>query len=139
MSSDTLQAVSKHEKVSIFDSPGDVDLTTQVNFGALGHVMRHHGGGTDKHPTRSFGWRFVGTRTEQDATFRYLVSTLSLPRLLPTIQSVSPRQTGAFPSLVWCPLFSPPRLHPTLGVAKVNGNVPYRDPLSTWRTLDVFP
>ena len=48
MSSDTLQAVSKHEKVSIFDSPGDVDLTTQVNFGAIGHVMNHHDKGIEE-------------------------------------------------------------------------------------------
>ena len=32
---DTLQAVKNHEKVGVFDAPGDTDLTARVDFGAL--------------------------------------------------------------------------------------------------------
>ncbi|MEP6342886.1 MAG: SAM-dependent methyltransferase [Maricaulaceae bacterium] len=32
---DTLQALKRHEKIGVFDQPGDSDLTARVNFGAL--------------------------------------------------------------------------------------------------------
>lgn len=40
---DTLQAVKAHEPVSVFDFPGDSDLTSHVDFAALADVARAHG------------------------------------------------------------------------------------------------
>lgn len=39
---DTLQAVKKHKYVAITDSPGDADLTTHVDFGALRQVAHEN-------------------------------------------------------------------------------------------------
>ena len=39
---ETLQAISRHEKVSIFSEPGSVDLTTHVNFESLQNTVRQN-------------------------------------------------------------------------------------------------
>jgi SAM-dependent MidA family methyltransferase len=44
---DTLQAVRRHQKVSILERPGETDITAHVDFEALGVVMR--GAGADVH------------------------------------------------------------------------------------------
>jgi NADH dehydrogenase [ubiquinone] 1 alpha subcomplex assembly factor 7 len=44
---DTLQAVRRHQKVSILERPGETDITAHVDFEALGAVMR--GAGADVH------------------------------------------------------------------------------------------
>lgn len=44
--SDTLQALSKHKAADILASPGDVDLTAHVDFGALMHAARQAGAQT---------------------------------------------------------------------------------------------
>ncbi len=43
MFGDTLQAVSNHAPASIFDQPGRCDLTSHVDFQALGEIARTHG------------------------------------------------------------------------------------------------
>lgn len=40
---DTLQAVRNHRPVSIFESPGETDVTSHVDFEALGEAMRKGG------------------------------------------------------------------------------------------------
>ncbi len=39
----TLQAVKKHQKVDVFSSPGDMDLTAHVDFGTLNAIARREG------------------------------------------------------------------------------------------------
>jgi SAM-dependent MidA family methyltransferase len=40
---DTFQAIRKHRSESIFDNPGEADLTSHVDFSALAAVARSHG------------------------------------------------------------------------------------------------
>jgi NADH dehydrogenase [ubiquinone] 1 alpha subcomplex assembly factor 7 len=40
---ETLQALRAHKKVSIFDHPGEADLTAHVDFEALGNVVQNKG------------------------------------------------------------------------------------------------
>jgi SAM-dependent MidA family methyltransferase len=40
---DTFQAVRKHRSESVFDNPGEADLTSHVDFPALAAVARSHG------------------------------------------------------------------------------------------------
>ena len=40
-SGETLQAIRHHEKVGVFDAPGDMDLTAHVDFSVLAEIARH--------------------------------------------------------------------------------------------------
>ena len=40
---DTLQALRQHKPVSIFDNPGEIDLTAHVDFAALSEAAKHGG------------------------------------------------------------------------------------------------
>ncbi len=40
---DTFQAVGNHRYVSVFDCPGEADLTSHVDFASLAAVAQHHG------------------------------------------------------------------------------------------------
>ena len=40
---ETLQAVQRHEKVGLFDAPGDMDLTALVDFATLADIARREG------------------------------------------------------------------------------------------------
>lgn len=40
---ETLQAVRAHEKVGVFDAPGEMDLTALVDFATLGHMAKRAG------------------------------------------------------------------------------------------------
>ncbi len=44
---ETLQAVKAHEKVGVFDAPGEMDLTALVDFAKLADIARREGLGVD--------------------------------------------------------------------------------------------
>jgi NADH dehydrogenase [ubiquinone] 1 alpha subcomplex assembly factor 7 len=64
---DTLQAVSQHTKVDIFDRIGESDLTAHVDFAALARTVREAGAAIDGPTAQGDFLRALGIETRARA------------------------------------------------------------------------
>jgi NADH dehydrogenase [ubiquinone] 1 alpha subcomplex assembly factor 7 len=109
---DTLQAVRNHRSVSIFDQPGEADVTSHVDFEALGEALRKGGGRVWPVMTQATFLRAMGIevrakmlsqhaneeeRARMDRAVHRLVADDQMGRLFKVIAATSPELAVPYP------------------------------------------